>query len=61
MKKIHALSLAAILLLAPIAPVSGDLPLASVVHAAAQQERAANSSSSTRPTPSAPTPPATSR
>ena len=38
MKKIHALSLAAVLLLAPIAPVSGDLPLASVVHAAAQQD-----------------------
>ena len=38
MKKIHALSLAAVLLLAPIAPVSDDLPLASVVHAAAQQD-----------------------
>ena len=61
MKKIHALSLAAVRLLAPIAPVSDDLPLASAVHAAAQQERAANSSSSTRPTPSALTPPATSR
>ena len=36
MKKIHALSLAAVLLLAPIAPVSDDLPLASAVHAAAQ-------------------------
>ncbi|EJU30379.1 RsiV family protein [Selenomonas sp. CM52] len=38
MKKIHALSLAAVLLLAPIAPVSDNLPLASVVHAAAQQD-----------------------
>ena len=38
MKKIHALSLATVLLLAPIAPVSDDLPLASVVHAAAQQD-----------------------
>ena len=38
MKKLHAHSLAAILLLAPIAPVSDDLPLASVVHAAAQQD-----------------------
>ena len=38
MKKIHALSLAAVLLLAPIAPVSDDLPLASVVHATAQQD-----------------------
>ena len=38
MKKIHALSLATVLLLAPIAPVSDNLPLASVVHAAAQQD-----------------------
>ena len=38
MRKIHALSLAAVLLLAPIVPVSDDLPLASVVHAAAQQD-----------------------
>lgn len=38
MKKIHALSLATVLLLAPFAPVSGNLPLASVAHAAAQQD-----------------------
>ena len=38
MKKIHALALAAVLLLAPFAPVSDNLPLASVVHAAAQQD-----------------------
>ena len=38
MKKIHALSLATVLLLAPFAPVSDNLPLASVVHAAAQQD-----------------------
>lgn len=38
MRKIHALSLAAVLLLAPIAPVSDDLLLASVVHAATQQD-----------------------
>ena len=38
MKKIHALSLATVLLLAPFAPVSDNLPLASLVHAAAQQD-----------------------
>lgn len=38
MKKIHALSLATILLLAPFAPVSDNLPLASTAHAAAQQD-----------------------
>ena len=38
MKKIHALSLAAVFLLAPIAPVSDNLPIASAVHAAAQQD-----------------------
>ena len=38
MKKIHALSLATVLLLAPFAPVSDNLPLTSVVHAAAQQD-----------------------
>lgn len=38
MKKIHALSLAAVLLLAPFAPVSDNLPLASAAHAAAQQD-----------------------
>ena len=38
MKKIHALSLATVLLLAPFAPVSDNLPLASTAHAAAQQD-----------------------
>ena len=38
MKKIHALSLATVLLLAPFAPVSDNLPLASAAHAAAQQD-----------------------
>ena len=38
MKKIHALALVTALLLAPFAPVSDNLPLASVVHAAAQQD-----------------------
>ena len=38
MKKIHALALVTALLLAPFAPVSDNLPLASLVHAAAQQD-----------------------
>ena len=38
MKKLHALSLATVLLLAPFAPVSDNLPLASAAHAAAQQD-----------------------
>ena len=38
MKKLHTLPLAAALLLAPFAPVSDTLPLASTAHAAAQQD-----------------------